>query len=507
MKVTRLRRLAAGALLCAVLAGALPLGAISGARLGHEPSGARVLAQGGMAIRLPVLGRNYLDPAHRLSRFGVGAPAAGATSVPLSSLNQLNAGWYLDWTARANPSRPGGVSFAQLVNVRDDGTSALSGAALAAVTQANPGALWLIGNEPDSPHQNNVTPEAYARAYHDVYHQIKASDPTALVSAGGIVQPTPLRLRYLDLILEEYERLYGSQMPVDVWNIHIYILREVIEGRPDSWGAFIPPGLPDEEGELYEIQDHDNIEIFKEMVVRFRQWMADNGYRDCPLIITEFGVIMPWDYLDPDREQADARVLGFMDASVGYLLTAQDASIGYPHDGNRLVQRWAWYALAGSWGGWLFEMGTGEMSVFGQRYAELAAAQQKSVNLLPARLEAVSAAGIRPGSPARLEARIANNGDVPTTMPAAVRFYDGDPDGGGVPIGETQYIPPLDGGVGLAIVSVPWTPAEARTYDLYVRVDPLNGIVETNEGDNTLLASVTVTHPAELPIVIATERG
>jgi len=52
---------------------------------------------------------------------------------------------------------------------------------------------------------------------------------------------------------------------------------------------------------------------------------------------------------------------------------------------------------------------------------------------------------------------------------------------------------------------VPWTPSEAKDYALYVRVDPLDSIHETDEDDNTLAASVTVTvtHPAELPIVIA----
>ena len=510
MKVTRLR-LAAGALLCAVLAGALPVGAIPWLHSADEPSGRRLLAEGVTSISLPIVGRNYLNPAHRMSRFGVGVPAIDATAVSLSALGRLNAGWYLDWTARAAPSRPGGVTFAQLINLRDDGTSALSDASLAATVEANPGTLWLVGNEPDSPLQNNVTPEQYARAYHDLYRQIKAADPTAIVSAGGIVQPTPLRLKYLDLILQEYARLYGTQMPVDVWNIHIYILREEKTG----WGAFYPPGVADEDGDAlaipYEIEDHIDIAIFRDMVVQFRQWMATNGYRECPLILTEFGVILPWDYFAPDlddeeakREAGYARVLAFMDASVDYLLTSTDPAIGCPYDSNRLVQRWAWFALVGSWGGWLYEPDTGEMSVFGQRYAELAATQPETINLMPVRLVAAAPAA-QPGVETTLLATIVNNGEMPTTVPVVVRVYDGDPDGGGTQIGEARHAAPLDGGAGMAIVSVPWTPSEAKDYALYVRVDPLDSIHETDEDDNTLAASVsvTVTHPAMLPIVIA----
>jgi hypothetical protein len=511
MKATHLRWLAVGALLCVVLAGALRLGANPAARLGHGQLGARVSAQGTARLDLPIVGRNYLDPSHRMSRFGVGVPPVGPTAVSLSALSSLNAGWYLDWTATPAPSRPGGVSFAQLVNLREDGTSALSGAALATAVRANPGALWLIGNEPDSPLQNNVTPDQYAQAYHELYRAIKAGDPTALVSAGGIVQPTPLRMRYLDRILEAYTTRYGTPMPVDVWNTHIYILRE----EKDSWGAYYPPGISDAEGKalgrLYEVEDHIDIAVFQEMVDRFRQWMAERGYQDCPLIITEFGVILPWDYFveDPeDRAVADAKVLAFMDASIDYLLNRKDPTIGCPYDDDRLVQRWAWFALTGSWSGWLCEQDTGEVSVYGRRYAELAASQPKTVNLLPVDVwaEAGSGHGAHVGVPTRLQAKITNNGEVPTTVPVAVRFYEGDPSKGGVQIGDTQYITALDGGAALAIASVAWTPSEARAYDLYVQVDPLNAIAETNEGDNTLPARLEVTYPVGLPMIRAEAR-
>jgi hypothetical protein len=184
--------------------------------------------------------------------------------------------------------------------------------------------------------QDEMMPALYAQAYHELYDLIKDADPTTQIAIGGIVQPTPLRLQYLDMVLAAYQSLYGEMMPVDVWNIHNMILRE----EKGSWGCDIPPGIDATQGMLYEIQDNDDIEIFKQQIVAFRQWMKGKGERDKPLIISEYGVLMPavygFDY---------ARVKAFMYASFDYLTTATDGSLGYPADGNRLMQRWAWYSL------------------------------------------------------------------------------------------------------------------------------------------------------------------
>ena len=72
----------------------------------------------------------------------------------------------------------------------------------------------------------------------------------------------------------------------------------------------------------------------------FRRWMKDHGQQNKPLIISEYGVLMALGYGFP----AD-RVNDFMTASLTYLLNATDPDLGYPSDGNRLVQRWAWFSL------------------------------------------------------------------------------------------------------------------------------------------------------------------
>ncbi|MBC7262692.1 MAG: hypothetical protein H5T63_11855, partial [Chloroflexi bacterium] len=124
--------------------------------------------------------------------------------------------------------------------------------------------------------------------------------------------------------------------PVDVWNIHNMILQE-LQG---DWGCGIPRGLSETQGRLYGIADNDNIEIFKQHIIDFRTWMRDRGQRDKPLIISEYGVIMPAEYGFPPE-----RVNAYMNATFDYLLTARDDNLGYPADENRLVQRWLWFSL------------------------------------------------------------------------------------------------------------------------------------------------------------------
>ena len=273
----------------------------------------------------------YLSPRER---FGVGVDL---TEGPIEDydVSQLGAGWYLDWSTRLDPSHPASMEYAQMIRV-SGGAYSPGLATIGTIVDNNPGSLWLIGNEPDCIWQDNSLPSEYAAVYHELYSFIKSRDPGAKIAIGGIVQPTPLRLQYLDMVLDAYQGLYGEMMPVDVWNIHNMILRE----ERGSWGCEIPPGIEADHGMLYDVQDNDDIEKFKQQIVAFRQWMKEKGERNKPLIVSEYGVLMPemygFDY---------ARVKAFMYASFDYLTTATDDSLGYPADENRLVQRWVWYSL------------------------------------------------------------------------------------------------------------------------------------------------------------------
>jgi len=252
------------------------------------------------------------------------------------------------------------MEFVQMVRLAG-GSYAPDIDTIGAAADANPGSLWIIGNEPDVMWQDNTTPTEYAQVYHDLYTLLKRKDPSCQVAIGGISQPTPLRLEYMDMILEAYQRLYDQKMPVDAWNIHAFILCE----ERDSWGIDIPPGISDDMGVLYEIEDHDDLELFKRQIVDFRRWMEERDERHKPLIVSEYGILMPEDYGFPYETVRD-----FMYETFDYFLTATDESLGYPADGNRLVQRWAWYSLSDTRypTGNLFDPETKEITPLGMDY-------------------------------------------------------------------------------------------------------------------------------------------
>ncbi len=243
-------------------------------------------------------------------------------------------GWYLSW--RVDPQPQPGARFAQMVRVSANGF-APSLETIRRAAQANPGSLWLIGNEPDVKWQDNVTPEQYAVIYGELHAAIKAADPTAQIAIGGVSQPTPLRLAYLDRVLAAYRAKFGAEMPVDVWNVHAFILRE----ERGSWGVDIPPGMDVDRGQLYEITDHDNLDIFRRQIIDFRRWMAERGLRDKPLIVSEYGILMPASYgFPPDV------VSNFLVNTFDFFLTARDPALGFPADDNRLVQAFNWFSIA-----------------------------------------------------------------------------------------------------------------------------------------------------------------
>ena len=195
-------------------------------------------------------------------RFGIGQAYRPLISYDVAS---LNVGWYVDWKTQLSPPRPGGIEYVQMLRMVGPTSYSPSGSALADRIAANPGALWLVGNEPDCIYQDNMLPQNYAQAYHHAYSFIKSHDPMARVAVGGIVQPTPLRMQYLDIVLDTYASLYGEALPTDAWHIHTFILREancdVYPG--ECWGSEIPPGISADHGMMYDLEDTDNLDIFE----------------------------------------------------------------------------------------------------------------------------------------------------------------------------------------------------------------------------------------------------
>jgi len=272
-------------------------------------------------------------------RFGVGV-ATRYGDIGEYDIASWNLGWYSDWSMRYEPPEPWGIEYVQLVPIPPYPPNWEH---LGAMLAHNPGSLWIVGNEPECPFVGNLRPEQYAMMYHHIYYFIKEHDPTARVAIGGVVEPTPLRLAWLDATLAEYEAMFREPMPVEVWNIHVQILQE----KMGAWGCGTPVGIPDQgRARLYSIYDNANADAFVQLVREFCAWLVAKGERDKPLIIAEYGVLLPSDILgDGDAARGDLMVKAFMRRTFHFLLTAKDPQLGYAEDEHRLVQRWLWYSL------------------------------------------------------------------------------------------------------------------------------------------------------------------
>jgi hypothetical protein len=459
-------------------------------------------------------------PHYPNCRFGAAAPS----DISPYDTASLNLGWYVNWGISLSPDTPGGLEFVQTVRLVQSGSNSWdfkpgqSWTSLSNAVTANPGVIWLIGNEPDSPYQDDMAPEAYAYAYHDVYHLIKSVDPAAQVGIGGVVQPTPLRFEYLDRVWNTYSQTYSETMPVDLWNIHTFILRETTvlpdpePCGPDTfqmWGAYIPPGSTAQTGELYCVRDQDSLDIFWQRIRDFRQWMADKGERDKPLIVTEHGILFPEDEGYPDEDGiifSQVRVGSFMTSTFELMLNETDPYVGYPYDGNRLVQRWIWFSLAenpNAWGGTLFDPEMHTLRPLGQTCREYTNAITPTVDLLAARAYADPVVYQYEGQPvaATLKAVVSNAGNISTTRPITVTFYDGPPGEAGTnPIGAAQVIVGgLQGCADYEVVQTEWPGLGPGARRFYVEVSGGDGDSPANNVAEGLV--LIATHRVFLPAV------
>ncbi|MDX1523151.1 MAG: glycosyl hydrolase, partial [Anaerolineae bacterium] len=448
------------------------------------------LILGGLFVR-PAQANNPVTFAN--CRLGL---AGGYESIVADyNVSQLNLGLFLDYGSRSSlpAGLPSGIDYLQIVRVHQNKVGGWnsayvdppsyrvwpSPATIAENAASLPGSYWFIGNEPDRKDhqyggQDETTPELYATIYHDIRAVIKAADPTARVGPAGIVQATPLRLIYLEKVWDSYQAQYGYSMgqDIDVWNMHGFILRE-IDG---TWGAELPPGLVEgvdytgpQDGFLSNssgsqaMAAHHNVDYFIEFTRSMRQWMADHGERNKPLINTEFGILYK------SNKISNTNVKDFMNGSFDFLFNATDSDIGYPSDENRLVQRWTWFSLDTSdSNGALFSTSTKNLTTFGTNWKNyIANAQSHPLAAVPQQNLLVSNLRTTPGqvvSPNTfvdftLSADVANSGNSPTTTGDAIRvsFWDGDPNAPeSGQIGSTQTIADLPGCGQVTTVQVEW---------------------------------------------------
>lgn len=303
----------------------------------------------------------------QILRFGITMPYLTGDYVGL--VNQINAKAVLDWrTDDKNEWAEHSIDYLHVLRVSDVAYN--NGAILDTLPdliQNNLGEVWIIGNEPDRDIQDGVTPEVYAQRYYNIAIRIRHLDPTAKIGFGSVVQPTPIRIRYIERALNYLTFLSCGNREaaldlIDIWSIHAFILNEEI----DNWGAGIPVGLEDDVYDafiipIYRISDTYSIDIFKQWLENFREWLFIIGEQEKPLWITEYGSLLP--PIDPPDgpnyiNVSDEVTSQYMIETFEFMLSANDPIIGFEPDGFHLIQRWFWYSLNDyryNFGGTLFD--------------------------------------------------------------------------------------------------------------------------------------------------------
>ncbi len=294
------------------------------------------------AMRVTQLAGYSRPPQAAYPRIGVGiSPFNGnANDYDVAA---MHLGWYASWQVLANPPRPNGIEFVQLIDTRGFISTTFDWANLDRAISNNPGSTYLIGNEIEAGFQGAHTPQEYARIFNTFNTHIKGLDPTAKTAIGGVVMVSAARLRWLSDMLTSYQTQFSTTIPADVFTIHEQILGG---DEINSWPVGIPaPNSTDLQREYHSWMcgaggGPNDLAQFKNDVTLFRQWMKTKGLQNMPLWISEYGV------LGGDEYGCTQRVIGvFVQQTMGWLNTAVSTTIGLPGDENRLVQRWLWYSM------------------------------------------------------------------------------------------------------------------------------------------------------------------
>jgi hypothetical protein len=248
---------------------------------------------------------------------------------------------------------------------------------------------------------------------------------------------------------------------------------------------------------LRGIDDLDRMDLFAEQIVRFRQWMADHGQRDKPLIVSEYGILF-----NEELGYGYERMRDFMLATFDYFLNTTDPDIGCPADGNRLVQRWAWFVLDrntfewGTFWGSLFDPETHQITALGEEFGNYAAPLVTPyADLFP---QEVTWAWAEPpvygqSSSLQVITAVANWGNVVVQEPFVVQAWLGPPGSGGY-LGQTtvtsvpsRYAGHTDASVtGQVVISGPMETV------LAVWVDRAGAVAECHEDNNQLQVPLAV---------------
>lgn len=499
-----------------------------------------------------------------LCRYGI-----AASNSQTDWISTFRAGWYLTFTRSAGPAE-NGAQFVPMIhldqpkdedgnyldsyvsNPRVDTTDPNDPEGLRYWLEQQPGSLWIVGNEIDrapnpgqteSP-QDDIQPDMYAQAYHEIYNYIKQYDPEAQVAISGLVQVTPSRLLYLDRFWEAYIQRYGHPPNVDVWTMHLYILPEVhANGEPNgiaglAVGTQDRPELgysesydPDGPGpltsaavcndpfdQIYCYAEHDNMDIFRQQVFAMRTWMKEHGQQNRPLLLSEYSLLYPYVpedggcYLSDERGNCftPTRVQEFMQETFTFMENTTDPGLGYPLDDYRLIQQWLWYSvrahnLTGQSSNLVEDDGT-TLTLVGEYLQNVTAGKTAEYNLRALRAQPdVTYTNETVTATASIAASFLNDGNAHVTRAISVTFYSNYLQ---TDVIGTATIEPAQGVLGCAqrdyTAGVDWDGLSPGVHNFWakVHVDDQD-FDETNTGDNVVRGTVIVDPPysTHLPVI------
>lgn len=450
----------------------------------------------------------YVSPHLRV---GLNVDQGGGQSIGDYPYEQLNAGWYHNYGFRFKAGAPTDIDF--LPMFRGDNATNLENR-LGPTIDAHPGEIWFAGNEPDRDGQDGILPQEYAEFYHEAYEFIKGRDPTAQIAFGGIVQPTAVRLEYLDRVVAAYNNLYGTNPPADIIHTHAFVMNEI------SWGAGMPP---DASTNPYTASPRDiepaeqwDLNLFKEQMVDMRQWMKDNGYQQKPLMVSEYGLLLPDVFYQPNGE---AESVTFMTSTFDYMLNEKNAALGYAADDNRLVQQFAWFSLNypkfdfetyEGLNGALFYRDTDTLTALGQAFVDFTEPLiVETVDLHVGNIQLSSSSPISTtlNPTVTVSAELLNTGGV-VARDTLVTLWNGDPQAGGVQIATAPLLNVLPACQDRYTINFEWGVLSLPTgeYDLYITAEAANATLELNASDNRATTSVQIEtalptpEPTEVPV-------
>jgi hypothetical protein len=236
-------------------------------------------------------------------------------------LDQLGAVWYSDYTFRG--ATLGDHRRLFLVEADADWRSVPD------VARRQRGEWWQFGNEPNDPHQDNLSPEKFAERYHAFYFALKRADSTARIVPAGIANAD---WRWAQEFRQAYRARYGRYPRVDGWSVHNYLLDAC--------------------------EDALDVKLFQARLIAFREWMSRIGDADKPLLLTEYGVLYGNGCCGCPLIAAE-QVAEFMRATTTWLIE------------SRVAQGWAWFAAysGGRFNGDLFE--DSRLTRVGETYRDL----------------------------------------------------------------------------------------------------------------------------------------